>query len=189
MSRSCCNYWYGTKGHGLQQYQPARSIYLLFITPFLSPSRLQILQIIAIHHHCNYTPCFLTNLEYKIVLHFFTCMYFFNYVQNESWAFGFFYFAVSLLSVVIATRLPVRFPVGVRDFALLLEVYTGSGAHPLSSKMGLGRIMKLATHLHVVPRPRMVELCIHSRLLSRHCAYLYNWVQGQIHVYCKHVGF
>jgi hypothetical protein len=44
----------------------------------------------------------------------------------------------------------VRFLAGVRDFALLHTVQTGSGAHPASHPMDtVGRV---ADHLSVVPR-------------------------------------
>jgi hypothetical protein len=52
------------------------------------------------------------------------------------------------------------------DFSLLHSVQTGSGAQPASHPMGTrdlsprvkGRCVKLTTHLHLVPRSRMVEL-------------------------------
>jgi hypothetical protein len=65
----------------------------------------------------------------------------------------------------------VQFPLGVTDFCLLLSVYTGSGAHSASYPMGtVGSFpggkdawgIKLTSHLHLVPRSRMVELYLHS---------------------------
>jgi hypothetical protein len=54
-----------------------------------------------------------------------------------------------------------------QDFSLLHSVQNGSQAHPASYQMGTGdfspggqssRGVKLTTHLHLVPMPRMVEL-------------------------------
>jgi hypothetical protein len=59
----------------------------------------------------------------------------------------------------------------VQDFFLLHIVQTVSEAHPASYPMGYlglfpwgqsGRGVKLSTHLHLVPRSRMVELNLHS---------------------------
>jgi hypothetical protein len=46
-----------------------------------------------------------------------------------------------------------------RDFSLLHRVKTGSGTYPI------GRTVKLTTHLHLVPRSKMVELYLHSTCL------------------------
>jgi hypothetical protein len=54
---------------------------------------------------------------------------------------------------------------GARDFSLFHNAQTGSGAHPASYVMDTGgkggRDVKLTTHLHLVPRLRMVELYLH----------------------------
>jgi hypothetical protein len=54
-----------------------------------------------------------------------------------------------------------RFPTEVRDFSLLHCVQTGSGAHPATYPIGT-RDLKLTTHLHIVLKSIMVELCLHS---------------------------
>jgi hypothetical protein len=61
----------------------------------------------------------------------------------------------------------VLFLSGENDFSFLYSVRTGSGAHPASypvlfprGKSGWG--VMLTTHLHLVPRSRMVELYFHS---------------------------
>jgi hypothetical protein len=69
----------------------------------------------------------------------------------------------------------VQFPTWARDFSFLHNVQTGSGAHWSSYTMGTGdfpRGVKLTTHLHLVPRLRMVELflcspiCFHGMVLN-----------------------
>jgi hypothetical protein len=67
----------------------------------------------------------------------------------------------------------VRFPAEARDFHLLHNVQTGAGAHPAFSPMCTGvlfagesgRGLKVTTHLHLVPRSRMVELYLNSLTL------------------------
>jgi hypothetical protein len=58
----------------------------------------------------------------------------------------------------------VRSPAEAKDFSSSLCVQTGSGAHPVSCKMGTvgpfpgakrGRDVTLTTHTHLVPRSRM----------------------------------
>jgi hypothetical protein len=58
-----------------------------------------------------------------------------------------------------------------QDFSRLHSVLIGSGAHPASYTMRTGgfapgdkavRGVKLTTHLHLVPRSRLVELYLHS---------------------------
>jgi hypothetical protein len=58
----------------------------------------------------------------------------------------------------------VRSPAGAKDFSSNLCDQTGSEAHPASCPMGTGgpfpgakrgRVVKLTTHLHVVPRSRI----------------------------------
>jgi hypothetical protein len=49
----------------------------------------------------------------------------------------------------------VRFPTP-QDFSLLHNVQTGSEAHQASYPMGM------ITHLYLVPKPKMVELYLHS---------------------------
>jgi hypothetical protein len=82
------------------------------------------------------------------------------------------------ISVGIATRLwavPPRnqgsFPdKDKRFFSLLHDVQTGSGVHPASYTVGTrasfqklsGRGMKLTTHLHLVPRSRILEQYLDS---------------------------
>jgi hypothetical protein len=62
----------------------------------------------------------------------------------------------------------IRFLEGARDISLLNSVQTGSGAHqapyPISNVYrGLTpQFVKPATHLHLMPRLRMVELYLHS---------------------------
>jgi hypothetical protein len=62
----------------------------------------------------------------------------------------------------------VRFPAGIRDFCPLHSVQIGFGAHPASRPVGNGGCfpeskadVKLTTHLHLVPRSRLVELYLH----------------------------
>jgi hypothetical protein len=64
----------------------------------------------------------------------------------------------------------VLFAGGARDLSLLHGVQTGSGAHPASYIMGIegsfpgdksGCCVKLTTHLHLMPRSRMVEIYLH----------------------------
>jgi hypothetical protein len=62
-----------------------------------------------------------------------------------------------------------EFPAGAREFSLSLVTQTGSGAYPTSysgtgalSSEENGHGVKLPIHLHVGPRPRMVELYLHS---------------------------
>jgi hypothetical protein len=75
-------------------------------------------------------------------------------------------------SVGIATgwTTRVRFP-ALQDYSLLHVVQTGSGAHPASYPVGTwgffpggksGKDVKLTTHLHLLPKSRMVELYLHS---------------------------
>jgi hypothetical protein len=50
--------------------------------------------------------------------------------------------------------------------SVVYSLQTGSGAHPASYPMGTGgrfprRGVKLTTHLHLVPRSRMLELYLH----------------------------
>jgi hypothetical protein len=47
-----------------------------------------------------------------------------------------------------------------RDVSLLYNVETGCGPHPASYPMSTGGL-KLTTHLHLMPRPRMMELYFH----------------------------
>jgi hypothetical protein len=57
----------------------------------------------------------------------------------------------------------VQFPAGTGNFSLHHRVQNGSGAHPASYPTGTrvfpweksGRDVKLTTHLHLVPRPRI----------------------------------
>jgi hypothetical protein len=57
-------------------------------------------------------------------------------------------------------------------FSFLRSVQTGSGTHPASYPMDtecsfpwVKRLyMKLTTHLHLVPKSRMVELYVHSNI-------------------------
>jgi hypothetical protein len=67
----------------------------------------------------------------------------------------------------------VRFLVEARDFSLYHSVQTGSRALPAfyqmvilgystRSRAAWGRDVKLTTHLHLVPRLRMVEVYLHS---------------------------
>jgi hypothetical protein len=60
-----------------------------------------------------------------------------------------------------------RFLAGTRDLSLLLCVQTCCGAHPASYSLGtpcfsprkqIHRGVKLKTHIHLVPRSRMLEL-------------------------------
>jgi hypothetical protein len=76
-------------------------------------------------------------------------------------------------SIVIATgwTVGIRTPVRAREFSLLNNVQTGSGAHPDSYQADTGDCysggkeagdVKLTTHLHLVPKSKMMELCVHS---------------------------
>jgi hypothetical protein len=65
----------------------------------------------------------------------------------------------------------VRFLTKPRDFFLFHSVQIGSGAHPVSNPIEIGvsfsrgqrsRGVNLTTHLHIVPRIKMVELYFHS---------------------------
>jgi hypothetical protein len=65
----------------------------------------------------------------------------------------------------------VRSLTGTTDFSLLHSVQTSSRAYPTSNPMWVSGAlllevnsqgMKLITHLHLVPRLRMVELYFHS---------------------------
>jgi hypothetical protein len=73
-------------------------------------------------------------------------------------------------SIVTGWTARVQFPGGGRDFCLLHSVQTGSGAHPASCTMGMGSFflrgkaagdVKVTSHLHLVPKSRMVELYPH----------------------------
>jgi membrane-bound inhibitor of C-type lysozyme len=68
-----------------------------------------------------------------------------------------------------------------QEISLLHNIPTGSGAHPASHTVGTrgcfprgktARGVKLTTHLHIVLRLTMVELCLHS------CARLYGVVRN-----------
>jgi hypothetical protein len=54
----------------------------------------------------------------------------------------------------------VLFPAGVRDFSPFRRVQT----HPAFSGGKVARDVKLTTHLHVVPRSRMVKVYLHSAI-------------------------
>jgi hypothetical protein len=67
----------------------------------------------------------------------------------------------------------VHFPAGTRDISLLYSVLTGYGGQPSLLYYGYrglfhwrysGRGVKLATHLHLVPRSRRVQLYHHTSL-------------------------
>jgi hypothetical protein len=55
-----------------------------------------------------------------------------------------------------------------QNFSLLASVQSGSGVHPIQWVPGAlsagikSQVVKLTTHLHVMPRSRMVELYLHS---------------------------
>jgi hypothetical protein len=66
-------------------------------------------------------------------------------------------------------RARVRF-LAVQDLYLLHSVQTGSGAHPASYSVGNGGVNR-TTHLHLVPRVRMLELYLHSPIrLMKWCS-------------------
>jgi hypothetical protein len=65
----------------------------------------------------------------------------------------------------------VSLPTGSRDLSLVHCIQTGSGAHPASYPVGTWKLypwgqggwaVKLNAHLLLVPRSRMVELCLYS---------------------------
>jgi len=72
-------------------------------------------------------------------------------------------YTVDIASVLQAGRNGVRIPAGTRDFFLLQNVQTGSGAHRASYLMGTealsrgkrNRSVKLTTHLHLEARLRI----------------------------------
>jgi hypothetical protein len=66
-----------------------------------------------------------------------------------------------------------------RNCSLVHNIQTGSEAHPASYPMDMGRSFpggkadgreKLTTHLHLVPRLRMVKIYLHSPMSSRRSA-------------------
>jgi hypothetical protein len=67
----------------------------------------------------------------------------------------------------------VRNPAGARFFSFP-QRQTGSGAHPASYQVGTRGIpprvkrpgVKLISHLHIVPRSRMVKINLHVRICS-----------------------
>jgi hypothetical protein len=70
---------------------------------------------------------------------------------------------VSIVNRLHAGRSRVRILAGVRDFCLLQNVQTSPGAHPVFFFNGYrgfhgysGWGVKLTTHLHLVPRLRMI---------------------------------
>jgi hypothetical protein len=72
------------------------------------------------------------------------------------------------LSRYIDWTTEVRFPAAMALFSLFQSVQTGSRSDPASYTMGevfvqeqSGQDMKLTTHLYLVPRSRMMELCLH----------------------------
>jgi hypothetical protein len=57
-------------------------------------------------------------------------------------------------------------PIGDKRFFFIYSVLTGSGAHQTPMDVGvLSPGVKLTTHLHLVPRSRMVELYLHCPIL------------------------
>jgi hypothetical protein len=86
---------------------------------------------------------------------------------------------------------------GNAKYCLLHSVQTGYEAHPASYPMGTGndfpvgkavRGVKLTTHLHLVPRSRMVELYLYS-LICLHGVVL-NWLsKGTTLPFCFYLHF
>jgi hypothetical protein len=82
----------------------------------------------------------------------------------------------------------VRFPTGARDFSLLHRVQISPRVQLASYPMGPGGSfpgVKQTTHLHLVPRSRMLKVYLHP--LMHHGVVLkylrITYAQGQLHIY------